>query len=243
MPIIECPNENDPLSQGDILAGIHLFCSGQPEGGNGGAAIRAETKYCIVLSRRCYLEHHTSAIVASVAKYPVEPPKDAKTLDDVLLFLTGTRDGYRTPDLFYLGQLPDKTGRYCCHFDQLFTIQLPPTGEQRDVFVRQYRIGVLSNDFIRDLHVRLFRAVASLGFDDYGWLSDEDLKWVVATGQFDLDKAQEKLSDAERVQAGATASGKPIKTDIEEKATARARVEAELRPYQDELKRRGVGGE
>jgi hypothetical protein len=53
------------------------------------------------------------------------------------------------------------------------------------------------------LHLRIFRAYASLGFDDYGWHSTEDLKAIVLVGERDIKKSEADLSTLEaQFQAG-----------------------------------------
>jgi hypothetical protein len=49
-----------------------------------------------------------------------------------------------------------------------FTVQVPKEGtSERQAFLASARIALLSKEFAHDLHLRIFRAFASLGFDDH----------------------------------------------------------------------------
>jgi hypothetical protein len=196
MPIIEHPQTGSPLSQGDILKDINLFLTADGWGEIGGQSEKSPYRLCLVLSRPCVIEHKKSVIVTAIEKLKDNPPRGADTFESVLSFLTRLRDGPESPDVFYLGQLPGMMGRFAARLDLLHTIQLPPSGSERQSFVDVRRIAVLHHDFVRDLHVRLFRAVATLGFDDHGWLSDSDLDWLVESGKADLLKAQSKVQES-----------------------------------------------
>jgi len=213
MPIIEPPDESSELSQADVLKDVSLFTTREPWSGKGGEAAPSGYRLCLVLSRPCVASHKSVIIVAGIERYSGNPPKDLDTFGKVLLFLTRLRDGVGSPDQFYLGQLPGKQGRFCARFDALFTVQLPPEQEQRRAFLRSHRVGRLNPDFARDVHVRLFAAFASLGFDDERWLSTEDLKWLVSQGEADTKKLEAELARAEsqvrsREAAGQQASDK-----------------------------------
>jgi hypothetical protein len=69
--------------------------------------------------------HKKHVIVAAVAKFPDNVPRNIDTFHNVLDFLTGIRDGGSSPDVFYLGQLPGRTGRYCARLDSFHTIEIP----------------------------------------------------------------------------------------------------------------------
>jgi hypothetical protein len=179
-----------------------------------------------------------------VDSYKVDKPAKADTFKKVHDFLVHMRDGRDTPDVFYLGHLPGKKGRYGCRLDAIFTVGLPPSGPERDAFVRQHRIGTLSTAFARDLHVRLFVAFASLGFDDHQWFSDEDLVWLVAKGREDLSRTEQELRSAQRARAEAEASGKQFsQKDLTQKMEVMKKIQRDLRPFEDEAERRGLSTE
>ncbi len=77
--------------------------------------------------------------MAAVEKYPDDVPKDLDSFDKVLKFLIAVRDGALTPDLFYLGQVPNEKGRFCARFDSILTVEIP-TGEiERSEFVQTHQ--------------------------------------------------------------------------------------------------------
>jgi hypothetical protein len=141
--------------------------------------------------------------------------------------------------VFYLGQLPGLGGRFAARFDMLHTIQLPASGPERQSFVDARRIAVLHPDFVRDLHVRLFRAIATLGFDDHGWLSDSDLDWLVESGKSDLLKAQSKVQELRVKRSSQQAQGAPFDAKEWEHAEEAEQGLLELiKAYEQELQRR-----
>lgn len=239
MPIIDNSEPSRPLSQGDILKDINLFVTAGGWMSSNGTAQTVPNKMCMVLSRPCVIAHKATVIVATVEKYPDAPPRELDSFKKVQSFLIGFRDGVKSPDVFYLGHFPQYSGRYCAKLDELHTIQIPGSEEERQQFVKSKRIGTLHPDFARDLHTRLFRAVASLGFDDHGWLSDNDLDWLVAQGEADLKLAEARVSEQEAKEKGQAAKGE--KFDTKQKNNAQREVEnlkEELKPFQEERKRR-----
>jgi hypothetical protein len=207
MPIIETQIPGSPLSRGDILRDINLFATGEAWGAQNGTAAKSPRSLCVILSRPCVIEHKNAVIVAGGDKLPDSTLRDADTFKRILSFVTNLRDGTSSPDVFYLGQLPGLSGRYAAQFDDLHTIQVPPAGPERVAFADAKRIGRLSADFARDLQLRLFRAVASLGFDDHGWLSDSDSRWLVHSGQTDLLKARAAAQELRAKRSGQEAQG------------------------------------
>jgi hypothetical protein len=167
MPILELPRPDTPLTQGDILSGVQLFLTREGWTDTGGEPARSPAKLCLVLSRPCVAAHKKQVVVAAIEKFPDNTPKGLDSFDKVLDFLTGLRDGGSSPDLFYLGQLPERTGRFCGRLDALFTIDVPADAQTRKAFLGERRLATLHPDFARDLHLRLFNAFASLGFDDH----------------------------------------------------------------------------
>ena len=239
MPIIEGPEPGSPLSQGDILKDLDLFLTADGWGEKGGRPEKSPYHLCLVLSRPCVIEHKNTVIVASVEKLKDSPPRDANTFESVLSFLTRLRDGPESPDVFYLGQIPGMSGRFAARFDLLHTIRVPPAGPERQSFVNARRIAVLNHEFVRDLHVRLFRAVATLGFDDHRWLSGSDLEWLVDTGRAELLKAQSKTQELRAKKSSQQAQGgrfDPKELDVAEQAEQALRES--LRPYEEEHQRR-----
>lgn len=239
MAILELPKSGTPLSQGDILKGVTLFVTDGGWNDKGGDHLKAPFEMCLVVSRPCAIAHRKQIIVAGIDKYPDKVPKDMNTFDEVLDFLIGMRDGRRAPDSFYLGHLPSEKGRFRARLDSMHTIRIPSDQTAMDEFLKVKRVASLHMDFARDLHLRIFNAFASLGFEDHSWPSDEDLKWLVDVGNSDLAQAELTASQQRAKKSSQDAQGK----QFEEKALANAETKLdELRkkvaPFETEMKRR-----
>lgn len=240
MPIIEPANPDSPISQGDVLQRVNLFATENGWAEDGGQSRKYPHDMCLVISRPCVVEHKRNVIVAGIQKYPDQVPKGIDSFDKVLDFLETMRDGVGQPDLFYLGQLPSFAGRYCARFDSLFSIDVPKDVEARAQFARERRVGSLNGEFVRDLHIRIFAAFASLGFDDHGWLSDEDLNWLVTTGQADADKVRLDLQQKRAEKAGRDAEGKQVKVgEIERQEAKLVEIESKIQPFVEQFESRG----
>src|SRR4051812_27561487 len=211
MAIIEPARPGAPLTQGDLLSGITLYATKGSWDEKGGQASVVKSELCLVLSRPCVAAHKKHVVVAAVAKFPDNVPKTIDSFDKVLDFLTGARDGGSSPDVFYLGQLPGRSGRFCARLDSFHTIEVPEEGEQRTQFLAARRALALHPDFARDLHMRVFGAFASLGFDDHSWPSTEDLKWLVNQGQTDIAAATLVVRQLETQKASRGAEGTQFK--------------------------------
>jgi hypothetical protein len=246
MPIIERPGQSPHLSQGDILEGVRLFVT---QGGweEDGISVRCKSKLCMVLSRPCSLHHKRNIVVAAIDKYLNSAPQDAKSFREVRQFLTDMRDGVGSPDLFYLGQIPSKQGRFAARLDSLHTIGIPDEADDVEQFIGAYRVGSLNEDFRRDLHLRLFTAFASLGFQDEQWLSEDDLAWLIKSGENETAADRLALSGAEMAAAKSKAEGKSLKKEQRDSLTRLGEkidnLESELQPYRDELARRSPSEE
>ena len=229
MPIIELPARSEPLSQGDVLEGVRLFATATSWDADGGTSQKAPHKLCLVLSRPCVAAHKKHVTVAGIEKYPDQVPKDVDSFAKVRAFLTDMRDGFGSPDIFYLGQLPNRTGRFCARLDALYCVEVPGEPSDLENFLARTRIGSLSDDFVRDLHLRVFMAVASLGFHDNKWLSDGDLNWLVEVGEKEVKTAELELQSAKAEKSGRDAEGKQFKEGTIE------RLEDKLTDLQDQL--------
>ncbi len=210
MPIVEIPNSNDPLGQGDILKGVTLYASGWSEGRCD--AKQTEAEACMIVSRPCVALAKKHVIAASVEKYQLDVPKDLKGIEAIVDFLKAAQLG---------------SGRYRVRLDMLHAISLPSRPKLAEL-LPSHRIARLHPDYARHLHVRLFDAFASMGFEDTGWLSEEDLQWIVSVGQTTVSELQAGIA-----KASAAGSGHE-----KEKATLLKRQE-ELKPYLEELSKRG----
>jgi hypothetical protein len=230
MPIIEQPTRGTPLSQGDILKGVTLYFSKRSANASWEAVTGKSEELCLVLSRQCVVEHKKTLTVASVEKYPGTPPI-SQDFKSALLFLENLRDGNKSPDVFYLGQLPNETGRFGARLDFLTTIEIPERPADRQVFIDRHRIATLQKDYVRDLHLRVFQAFASMGYEDYQWVSDADLKWLVSTGNAEISKYE---ADLESSAAAREAGGNPQGGE----ANKIADIKKKMEPYHKELQRR-----
>ena len=79
--------------------------------------------------------------------------------------------------------------------------------------------------------------MASLGFDDHGWLSDSDLKWLVDSGQTDLLNARAAAQELRAKRSGQEAQGARFDERELQKAEKEEIDLAELlRPYEEEYR-------
>jgi hypothetical protein len=233
MPIIEPARPGTPLTQGDILSGVTLFATKGSWKEEGGQAAATRSDLCLVLSRPCVAAHKKHVVVAAIAKYPDAVPKGLDTFDKVLDFLTGARDGNASPDVFYLGQFPGRTGRYCARLDSLHTIEVPEDGAHRARFLSTRRAMTLHPDFARDLHLRIFGTFASLGFDDHRWPSTEDLQWLVTQGQADIAGAALAVRQFEALQASRGAEGTQFReSDLISARQRLGDIQEKVAPYE-----------
>ena len=229
MAIIDFVDDDSPLSQGDLLKDILLHVSKYKYSSY--AAGEAAAKICIVLSRPCVAAHKQTIVVASVEKFSPSIPEDAKkSFDHFKKFLEGARGGWNKPDLFYLGELREKDGRFCAKLDSIHTVEIPVSDiNVRNEFLKKHRFARLSDSFIKDLHLRFFQAFASLGFDDSDWFCDSDLELLVTIGNDDLVAAAKK--DNFKHFEGKSVSTQNAAKEIDQ-------LKAKLKPYESELIRR-----
>ena len=244
MPIIEQAAPATPLTQGDVLNGVCLF-STKKAWENGGVSVNSQSPLCLVISRPCVALRGEWVTVTAIERYRNRPP-DLISFDRAETFYKEIRDGLTTPDNFYLGQIDGIEGSCCARFDSFHKIQLPKDGtEERAAFIRNYRIGRLHPDFAHDLHLRLFRAFASLGFDDYRWFPTADLQVLVTIADKDLASKKAELLEAQKKLAIGRSQG--FHNDDQKKALEKeeSRLKESLQtmadaaqPYRDELTRR-----
>jgi hypothetical protein len=239
MPIIEPPRPDSPLSQGDILRDIPFFLTQTPWKEGSGKPAKAPFNLCLVLSRTCVVAHKENAIVAAIDQLKGALPKGIDSFDKMLSLLTGVRDGRSSPDMFYLGQLPGRTGRHAARFDSLHTIEIPQSEEERRTFLAHHRIGTLNIEFCRDLHLRLFAAFASLGFDDHCWFSTDDLQALVDQGRADLAALDRDLAQKRAARSAFAAEGQQLPDrDMETAQRKCEELKERLAPYEQELSSR-----
>jgi hypothetical protein len=247
MPIIEPVNDpSTPLSQGDILKGVCLFSTKKSWAPNGGEPAPTPNALTLVLSRPCVAAHGASIVVALIEQYKNKPPAEFSSYEAALDFFTAIRDGQTTPDLFYLGQIPNVPGVYCARFDSVHTIQVPKEGTpEREAFLAATRIGRLDEAFSHDLHMRHFRAFASLGFDDHGWFSTDDLRALMAVANRDEANLMAELAGTQaKLQIGFSQSSlhdsakKKLEEDCAKTQKKIDELSERIGPFKAELTRR-----
>lgn len=226
MPIIEGVDPDEGFTQGDIFVAVPLFATGE----DGTATSQGECD-CILLSRPCKSVRAENLTVCKIfqlqeQKAPKKPP-GLKFLKEVI---TGLRDG-QDIGYFYLGQLPDRRGRFAANFAEVYTVH-------RNC-LRGNRVGRLTPAFAKDLHLQLFRSFASLGFSDFTWWSDEDLKCLVVAGEAEVKHTEAEIASLGAAVSYAEASGndRPDLGDLDGKL---AKQQREVEQYRKELNRRGL---
>lgn len=247
MPIIELVNDpSTPLSQGDILKGVCLYSTKKSWVNGGGDPEATNRALSLVLSRPCIAMRDDWIVVASIEQYKNKPPAQFSSYEEAIDFFTAIRDGLTTPDQFYLGQITGRDGVFCARFNSLHTIQIPKDGTpERQQFLAASRIAKLNVEFAHDLHLRLFRAFASLGFDDLRWFSTEDLRALVSVASRDDAKLKAELAEHQaKLQVGLSqgslheSAKKKFDKDVLEVQTKIADLTTRITPYTAEMSRR-----
>ncbi len=242
MPIIEAVDARSPLTQGDVLAKVSLRATGPPWDADSSSTETLPNSLCLVISRPCVAQHESAVVAAAIDHYTHEKPSAFEDFDEAIHFYRNLRDGLASPDLFYIGQLDGHAGSLCARLDSLHTVKVPKAKTQREQFIVDKRVGRLSPDFARDLHLRLFRSYASLGFDDHVWFTTDDLKAVVQFGERDLTSIKAEIRTHEaRIQSLAS-QGEGHESDISglKKQLAKltdkhSKISKQLDPYWTEL--------
>jgi hypothetical protein len=136
MPIIQPPDTEAPLCQGDILNGPKLHITdviGQERDGEAAALPGA---LCMVVSRPCVALRKNEIVVASVRKAQNKHSLSFDSFDEICDYFTCIRDGSEAPDVFYLGQIPTVPGCFVAHLGSLHTFKLPEE-PKRTEFVKK----------------------------------------------------------------------------------------------------------
>ncbi len=256
MPLLGPPPAPEtPLSQGDVLADVPLHGSAAD-----GAPCSFDAKFGLVVSRECAAAHKGQVLVASIVAVKdrlisEDALKQAKKTDvpheelprpfrALLKALDAARDGGLAPDRVYLGHLPGNTQRLVAKLDEITTVQLPEGADERMGWVSKRRVARLTSDALRALPTRLFWALSRVGFDDYEWLPEPDLREVCAAGTAANGALvarhatlQLELAEAERA-ADNENKLKNLRADVNKAGEAQGALENELAPYKAELARR-----
>lgn len=234
MPIIESVSETEPLSQGDVLKGVKLFSTDS----SGEGPVQSKATYCLVLSRPCVVAHKVLLTVAAIEEFKFSIANTVESFDEMLAVMTSIRDASQSPDVFYLGALPSVQGRFCARLEQLHCLLLPQ-GEQRTSFLQRHRIAKLDVDFSRDLHLRLFRSYASLGFDDLSWFPTEDLQSILQFADTDVSRAQTRLQGLKATKERQQLQDKKFnESDLSAAERSLNELNQKFDPYRQELQRR-----
>lgn len=238
MAIIDRVQDDSPLSQGDLLEDVLLYVSKLNDSSYVPANVKS--KSCVVLSRPCVASHKEKIVVATIEKYTSTVPDSAKaSFDHLKKFLESCRGGWGEPDLFYIGELDGKEGRFCAKLDSIHTIQVPDSGtDERNEFIKKHRFARLSDSFVKDLHLRFFQAFASLGFEDYEWYCDSDLRMLIQRGNHDIQLAETAVSQNKSNDLLKSFEGKMTSSETETAIRKLEKIKAVLQPYVRELNRR-----
>jgi hypothetical protein len=177
MSIVVRPDEASLLSQGDILRKVSFAVTDV----EGNLAADAKAKYLLVVARPCNAVRAPAVTVAPIVPFPLDlnhlnesKAESGPSLDRMRRILAGIRDGGQFSDSFYLGTLEASNRRFAAQLSTLSTIQVPVKSEERAAWIKERRVWRLHDDFVKDLHLRLFTAFARLGFDDETWFVDAD---------------------------------------------------------------------
>jgi hypothetical protein len=231
------------LEQGDVLAEVQTFVADHT---SSEAAPVMDEGLVLLISRPCNALRAKRVVVAEIVKRPLPGLKGAETLRDMKDFFVTVRDGDGSPDTFYLGELEPGTDRYFAKLDSLRTIQIPEEEGPRQAFIKRHRRFKLNPEFARDLHVRIFKAFASLGFDDDGWWSDADLDLAAKKGEADVASLRAAVQSLEaqldvlKTGEGSKKELRQIEDQLKEKRPALTSTEADLHPLLVELRKRGL---
>lgn len=194
MSIILPVNNDDPLSQGDVIKGpkIIKWSVDGPE--------EIDVTAVVVVSRdcRCVLrqgsgsnDNNNSIIVA-----PIQEIQDLTVglkkliadsddgFDKTAELLRDLRDGLSTPDSFYIGELPNerRTTKYRVHLGLVANIYISTMIS----YLPDGRVGRLSQEFIALMCQKMYGSICKVGFDDYRWHSDNDLLILHLAAKTDL---------------------------------------------------------
>lgn len=232
MPIIEPPDEGAAMAQGDVLFQVPLhrtlLSEGEPE------SKKSKSPLCLVISRPCNLAHKTDVLVAEIVKFDQSVPRGIERFDQALDFLKTQRDGVGSPDCFYLGEILGQDGRFLAKLDALFTIAAKDPSH-----LLKHRVASINPAFQRDLHIRVFNAVASLGFDDVDWLPTSDLVLLKTIGEGELAKLESDRASELAGQARQEFGSKPFADKkLKEVEASIAKLEGDMKPYLDQLEHR-----
>ncbi|MCL2824846.1 MAG: hypothetical protein FWD57_12735 [Polyangiaceae bacterium] len=230
MSILVPADHCDELRQGDLL--VQAITPSINEDGR----YACNTGIVLVVSRNCNAFRKPYITVASVETRPITGVQHAKTIGALVEYFKQLRDGESMLDTFYLGTInADTQNRYVAKLDQLHTISIPKHLDARQEYLRAHRTHHLSQDYVRELQLRLFRAFASMGFDDYEWWDDGDLDFVKRVGLAQLSVAKAELSrlEAERdgkVLACGQQHARGYDSDIAKLKNRLANIESEISP-------------
>ena len=198
MPILEPASDDGEIMQGDLLVDLTTTTPMH------GAQSVSITDRVLVVSRNGVAAGAEFIVAARVVERPITEVKAATSVSSLVRFFRKLRSGDGAPDTFYLGALNgDASKRYSAKFNLLHTIGIPTDPAARSEFIKKHRTHRLAPDYVRDMQLRLFRAFASMGFDDDGWWEEEDLAFVRRQDELELQAAEQELRipQAERGRA------------------------------------------
>jgi hypothetical protein len=232
-----------PLNQGDILVDVAVAIAGD-------SGPKTRLGKVMVLSRPCNAKRDAEITVASIAACDLGELQHLETFEDYVNFFQDLRDGRDRPDTFYLGEFEaNSLNRFVAKLDRIHTITIPTDDAERALYLSNHRRYTLDSEFRKDLHQRLFRAFASLGFDDEKWWTNSDLAYLIGQGERYLALQLAEIEDAKAsmptIQMASTEKRAENKTNERVRAAEKRKrdVEGLLEPLRLEQQRRKVAAE
>src|SRR5262245_56611803 len=128
MPIDVRPEDDSPLSQGDILRKVSFVLADSA----GIPVLDTQVYFVLVVSRPCKALRDEAVTVAPVVPFPldlkslIEGKPSGLGLDQMRRIMAGIRDGGQYSDSFYLGALQDSSNkRFAAQLTRLSTVMVP----------------------------------------------------------------------------------------------------------------------
>ena len=138
MAIVYRPDENLPLSQGDILKNVPIVVASA----SGGLVAKAQAVFALVVSRPCKALRDDFITVAPIVVWkldlkvalPAKTESVGASLNRMRRLLSGVRDGGELSDSFYLGNLygSGSNDRHAAQLTTLSTVEVPSDGSAAD---------------------------------------------------------------------------------------------------------------
>ena len=236
MALVQDPKQDAPLGQGDILVVTALF--GTMENGEG--LFETTVSHALVISRNCAASRERYITVAPVKTFSNDWLRSLKdmSLKETRQSLAALRDGDGRIGHFYLGSLKGgSTDRLSAELGLLHCIEVPTTSPAREIWVAKRRLGTLTAEHRRNLHICLLQTFGREGFDDFLCWPDADLSLIIAAGNRDVAALEMKLGGSE-LERQTQKNPAGTENGIAKNEEKLAKVKLELKCFKDEQERR-----